>query len=198
MKIVKPVVPRPTAAPAHVGVPSGSRTSTHGKPIVGDRIERAVRAERANEPGADVLFARAHDAVWDAFYMREADGFDAGLGPKRPEQMAFIVKRDLTSALGPRGITFHAERDRNDPNGYRVTGRDRDGNGVDVAISSNDRIHVETIELGLVAHALTTDYRWHAERHDTGRLETHNAAWPSESWDSDHRPNAMTGRGDAG
>lgn len=194
MKIVKPVAPQPTTAPAHAGVPSDARTSTHGKPIAGDRIERAVRAERANEPGADVLFARAHDAVWDAFYMREADGFHAGLGPKRPEQMAFIIKRDLDAALGSRGMTFRSERDERYPNAFHVTGRDRDGNGIDVSISASDKIHVEPVELGFVARSLATDWRWQPNPAVSNHLEMHNSSWRDDAWVPEPRPNAITGK----
>lgn len=164
----------------------------------GDRIERKPPFATKDTPGADILFSRIHDAVWDAFYLRRADGFEHGIGSKRPDQMAFIIKRDLDSALASSGIRIHAHRDRANCENYRVEGRDDSGNGFDITISREDLVHAEPIELGYPARSLITDWRWKFERHDTGYLETHKAGFPTNSWIPEPKPNAMTGKGDAG
>ncbi len=132
--------------------------------------------------------------MWDAFYLRKADGFAIGIGPKRPDQMAFIIKRDLAASLGSHDIAFHATRESRGGGGYCVTGRDRDGNGVDISISANDEIHVETIELGFVARALSTDWRWQPFPSVSSHLETRNENWPKGAWVPEPKPNAITGK----
>ncbi len=173
---------RSTSEPRPVPHPNASVVDA--KP---DRIDRSL-------PQGDIYFAWAKGAAWDAFFLRKDFGMAHGIGPKPPEQMAFVIKRALQRAADRIGvpITFHATRSGDH---VRISGRDANDSGPDVVVSKNARVDISTTQYGVKNQVLGMAERWSSERHDTGHLEKHSVAWPNSApWMPAYPESNMTGK----
>ncbi|GAC1530448.1 MAG: hypothetical protein NVS2B8_18520 [Vulcanimicrobiaceae bacterium] len=154
-----------------------------------DHIDRSL-------PQGDVYFSWAKGAAWDAFFLRRDSGMLHGIGPKPPEQMAFIIKRALRRSADGNGVPmlFHATKSGGD---VRVAGRDANRSGPDVIVSRNGSVAITTTQYGVENRVLGVIERWHPERHDTGYLEKHSRAWPRDApWMAAYPESNMTGKND--
>ncbi len=99
-----------------------------------DRIDRTL-------PRGDVYFTWAIGAAWDAFFPRRDSGMSHDIGPKSPEQMAFVIKRELQSTAD------EMQRSRTACNGRGNVDRLAEASRVDASgrLGPSERRHTDVV-----------------------------------------------------